>query len=113
MELRAAAAKEARALEEGKANIVALRRKSLVKRALYYTAAASVIVLLSLSIFFYNSNTGSEKFAADFIAENPNITTNISQIFLDETKIIIYPNPFSSQTTIAFTEEQKNSRIKK
>jgi hypothetical protein len=35
-----------------------------------------------------------------------------TKIFQDETRINIYPNPFASQTTIVFNEEQKQATIK-
>ena len=38
-------------------------------------------------------------------------TTGINTVVINN-KLAIYPNPFTSQTTISFSEEQKNTRIK-
>ncbi len=48
---------------------------------------------------------------SDFWEYTPDISISIEEIN-NSTNIIIYPNPFTSQTTIKFSEEQKNTTIR-
>ena len=48
-----------------------------------------------------------------YLAKIGTVTTvGINEITQDENEINIYPNPFTSQTTISFSETQKNTTIK-
>lgn len=40
------------------------------------------------------------------------VTADLDETNLDDTEINIYPNPLTTQTTISFVEEQRNSTIK-
>lgn len=42
----------------------------------------------------------------------PNSTSGVSQMSSNNISFSLYPNPFKSQTTISFGEEQKNTKIK-
>lgn len=44
--------------------------------------------------------------------QNTNTATGIFQNNSDEIKIVVYPNPFNSQTTILFNKEMKNTTVK-
>ena len=48
----------------------------------------------------------------NFISTYPKITTGLSSLAIEPANISVYPNPFTSQTTIAFSEDQMNTVVK-
>ncbi len=77
------------------------------------TVASSSAMHLSISNYMADNATGVSQV---FNTINDSVTINAGSVGITETntvsEITIFPNPFTSQTTITFNQEQKNIRIK-
>ena len=69
-----------------------------------WTESSNVVSLNSSYTFTVTANKT--------LVANFSLGTGIDNVQVDNNSIIIYPNPFTSQTTITFSEEQKNTTIK-
>jgi hypothetical protein len=78
---------------------------------LYVTGffAGSGITFGNDVLFNFGSYTSEDIYIAKLSSQS---ATNISTKFPVKTNIFVYPNPFTSQTTISFNKEIKNATIK-